>query len=82
MQLEKASRPLWAVVVVAVVVEATLATLGELLPPPQPAASSDSAATGTAETRMSGRHRTGRTVESRPVCRVALERCLSTAAER
>src|SRR5690242_10758207 len=52
MHWEKATSPFCAVVVVAVVEEVTLATLGE--PLPQPTASSEDAATATTNVRMSG----------------------------
>src|SRR5579864_3486179 len=60
MHWEKASKPLsvaaFCVVVVAAVVEAaTLATPGEPLPPPQPAASNENEATVTTDATMSGR---------------------------
>jgi hypothetical protein len=80
MQREYATAPL--VVVVAVADVATLATPGE--PPlPQPVASSDKAAMATTEMGMNGcRQRTGRTLESRLLDRIARKRRLSDAAPR
>jgi hypothetical protein len=58
MQREKATSAPCGVVVVAGVVEAALGTGGEPLPlPPQPAASSENAATETMEARMTERRK-------------------------
>jgi hypothetical protein len=74
---------LWGLVAV-VVEDATLATCGEP-EPPQPAASSEKAATATTEARKSGRgqrNSMAMTVERPPCHRVARKRCLSAAARR